>query len=112
MDMAEITVIIKDNTGTELWSFVAEDRKNFQELAAMHGIDIPLSCGGGVCGICMCSVEQGAEFVDEAKTSTPIMPMQRDEEGNPTEVLSCIAGVKTETFKDPLSHTIILQKTY
>ncbi|MDR0283065.1 MAG: 2Fe-2S iron-sulfur cluster binding domain-containing protein [Candidatus Peribacteria bacterium] len=23
----------------------------------MHGIEIPYSCGGGVCGICLCEVK-------------------------------------------------------
>ncbi|MBR4634513.1 2Fe-2S iron-sulfur cluster binding domain-containing protein [bacterium] len=23
----------------------------------MHGIDIPVSCGAGVCGVCLCKVE-------------------------------------------------------
>jgi ferredoxin len=29
----------------------------------MHGIDIPVSCGAGVCGVCLCKVEDGKDAV-------------------------------------------------
>ena len=109
---ANITVIIKDNNGKEIWSFEAQDEKHFQELAGMHGIDIPLACGGGVCGICLCSVEEWADAIQPDKITTPIMPLPTDENGDPKEILACTAGVKSEIFNDGKSHTIILQKSY
>ena len=108
----KITIIIKDNTDKEIWSFPAEDEKHFQELAAMHGIDIPLACGGGVCGICLCNIEKWADAVQPDKITTPIMPLPTDEQGNPKEILACVAGVKSEIFTDGQDHTIILQKAY
>lgn len=108
----KITVIIKDNSGKELGSFEAQDEKSFQELAAMHGIDIPLACGGGVCGVCLCKVEQGADAIQSDKITTPLIPLPNDEKGNPQEVLACVAGVKTEQFTNGTGTTIILQKSF
>lgn len=109
---AKVTVIIKDNTGKELWSFTAQDNKHFQEMAAMHGIDIPLACWWGVCGVCLCNVKAGAENIQADKITTPIIPLPTDDAGNPKEVLACVAGVKTDMFHDGQEHTIILQKVY
>ena len=111
-ETAEVIVIIKDNAGKELWSFIAEDMKSLQELAAMHGIDIPLACGGGVCGVCLCKVETGGEAIQPDKITNPIMPLPNDEQGNPKEILACVAGIKTDIFQDGKSHTIIIQKVY
>lgn len=107
-----VTVTIKDKDGKELWSFPAQDQQHFQEMAAMHGIEIPLACGGGVCGICLTKVEAGSEAIQPDKITTPIMPLPTDQAGNPQEVLACIAGVKTEMFHDGEDHSIILQKVY
>lgn len=107
-----VTIIIKDPTGKELWSFLAEDLKSFQELATLHGIDIPLSCGGGVCGVCLCKVETGGETIQSDKITTPLIPLPIDPEGNPQEVLACVAGIKSEIFNDGQEHTVILQKVY
>lgn len=86
--------------------------KNFQELAAFHGIDIPLSCGGGVCGVCLCKVEAGGDAIQSDKTTTPLIPLPLDSQGNPQEILACVAGVSSEVFSDGKEHTIILQKVY
>ncbi|MDR2190277.1 MAG: 2Fe-2S iron-sulfur cluster binding domain-containing protein [Candidatus Peribacteria bacterium] len=107
-----ITVSIKDPSGKELGSFVAQDEKSFQELAAMHGISIPLACGGGVCGVCLCQVQNGGEAIQPDKITTPLIPLPRDEQGNPKEILACVAGVKSEMFADGEEHTITLQKAY
>ena len=52
-----INVIIKDPKWNEVWQFTAEDGKNIAELAAMHGVDIPVSCGAWVCGVCLCKID-------------------------------------------------------
>jgi len=78
----------------------------------MHGIELPYSCGGGVCGICLCEVPAGAELVQDDLITTPIVPLSKDEKGNPQEILACIAGVKSEFFQDTQQHTIILKRQY
>jgi ferredoxin len=86
--------------------------KSFQELAVMHGIDIPLSCGGGVCGVCLCKVEAGGEVIQSDKITTPLIPLPEDAAGNPEEILACVAGITTEAFTDGQAHTVIIQKVY
>ena len=78
----------------------------------MHGIDIPLACGGGVCGVCLCSVQTGGEAIQPDKITSPLMPLPSDENGNPKEILACVAGIKSEMFTDGKHHTIVLQKAY
>lgn len=107
-----ITVIIKDPKWNEVWQFIAEDGKNIAELAAMHGIDIPVSCGAGVCGVCLCKVEDGKEVVKWDAFNSPLMPLKNDENWNPEEVLACIAGFNPEKFNDGQNHTVVLQRAY
>ncbi|MDR2416157.1 MAG: 2Fe-2S iron-sulfur cluster binding domain-containing protein [Candidatus Peribacteria bacterium] len=78
----------------------------------MHGINIPLACGGGVCGVCLCKVQAGGEVIQPDKITTPLIPLPTDEKGNPKEILACVAGVKTSSFQEGENHTIILQKVY
>ena len=107
-----ITVIIKDPKWNEIWQFTAEDGKNIAELAAMHGIDIPVSCGAGVCGVCLCKVEDGKEAVKWDAFNSPLMPLKSDENWNPEEDLACIAGFNPEKFNDWQDHTVVLQRAY
>ena len=107
-----ITVIIRDPQWNDVWQFTAEDGKNIAELAAMHGVDIPVSCGAGVCGVCLCKVNEWKETVKADAFNSPLMPLKTDENWNPEEVLACIAGFNPEKFNDGQDHTVILQRTY
>ncbi|MBO4203268.1 GatB/YqeY domain-containing protein [bacterium] len=111
-----ITVLIKDSTGKEVGSFQVKNDENasqsIQELAAMHGIEIPLACGGGVCGVCLCKVESGGEAVQSDKITAPAISLPQDANGNPAEILACVAGIKTEALKKGGNTTIVLQKAY
>jgi len=107
-----ITVIIKDPQWNEVWQFTAEDGKNIAELAAMHGVQIPVSCWAGVCGVCLCKVEEWKDTVKADAFNSPLMPLKTDENWNPEEVLTCIAGFNPEKFNDWQDHTVILQRTY
>ena len=108
----KITVIIKDPQWNEIWQFIAKDGVNIAELATMHGIDIPFSCGAGVCGVCLCKVEKWNDIVKADAFNSPLMPLKTDANGNPEEVLTCIAGFHPEAFNDGKDHTVILQRTY
>ena len=107
-----ITVIIRDPQWNDVWQFTAEDGKNIAELAAMHGVMIPVSCGGGVCGVCLCKVVEWKDVVKADAFNTPLMPLKTDENGNPEEVLTCIAGFNPEKLNDGQDHTVVLQRTY
>jgi len=107
-----ITVIIKDPQWNEVGQFTAEDGKNIAELAAMHGVMIPVSCGWWVCWVCLCKVEEGKDVVKADAFNAPLMPLKTDENWSPEEVLTCIAGFNPEKFNDWQDHTVILQRTY
>ena len=107
-----ITVIIKDPQWNEVWQFTAEDGKNIAELAAMHGVNIPVSCWAWVCWVCLCKVEEWKDALKADAFNSPLMPLKADESGNPEEVLTCIAWFKPEAFNDWKDHTIVLQRTY
>ena len=107
-----ITVIIRDPQWNDVWQFTAEDGKNIAELAAMHGVMIPVSCGGGVCWVCLCKVVEWKDVVKADAFNTPLMPLKSDENWNPEEVLTCIAGFNPEKLNDGQDHTVILQRTY
>ena len=78
----------------------------------MHGIDIPLSCGGGVCGVCLCQVTAGGEAIQPDKITSPLIPLPADAAGHPAEILACVAGIKAESFTDGQPHTVVIQKVY
>ena len=107
-----ITVIIRDPQWNDVWQFTAEDGKNIAELAAMHGVMIPVSCGWWVCGVCLCKVVEWKDVVKADAFNTPLMPLKSDENWNPEEVLTCIAGFNPEKLNDGQDHTVILQRTY
>ena len=107
-----INVIIKDPQWNEIGQFQAENGKNIAELAAMHGVEIPVSCGCGVCGVCLCKVEDWKDVVKADAFNSPLMPLKTDESWNPEEVLACIGGFNPEAFDDWQDHTVVLQRAY
>ena len=107
-----ITVIIRDPQWNDVGQFTAEDGKNIAELAAMHGVMIPVSCWWWVCGVCLCKVVEWKDVVKADAFNTPLMPLKTDEAWNPEEVLTCIAGFNPEKLNDWQDHTVILQRTY
>lgn len=110
-----VKVIVKDKEGKEIWSFNPTNRANFQEMAALQGIEIPVACGVGVCGICLCEVEEGNSMVQEDLYGNPAQPLPEDENGAPQEILACVAGIKEgekDLFADEEEHVIVLKRAY
>jgi ferredoxin len=107
-----INVIIKDPQWNEIWGFTAENWKNIAELAAMHWIDIPVSCWAGVCWVCLCKVEAGNNVIKWDAFNSPLMPLKNNENWEPEEVLTCIAWFDTEKFDDGKDYNVILKRTY
>ena len=85
-----ITVIIRDPQGNDVWQFTAEDGKNIAELAAMHGVMIPVSCWGWVCWVCLCKVIEWKDVVKADAFNTPLMPLKTDEEWNAEEDIKSV----------------------
>lgn len=80
-------ITIKDANGNVLKQIEADISKNLLAQLTEAGIDIPAACYTGICGACMCEVEQGSDNIEKNFSG---------QEGFPTddsEVMTCIAGV-------------------
>lgn len=92
--MTKIT--IKDSTGEVAGSFTGLSDESVGMTAQEEGIDIPFSCGVGACRTCLCTVEQGYEYIDPEA----IGPAQIDIDPEAYEILSCLAAMREDTPDD------------
>ena len=99
-----VEILIKDESGTELGSFVANDKDTIMEIARSNGVDIPSSCEAGACFVCACQVQQGMECLDQDKIGIALVDVE------PDQFLTCIGGIKPDMFTDGAYHKIVLQK--
>lgn len=83
-DTSGVKVIVKDSSGAELGSFMAETGKTLAQMAEMHDIDIPISCGAGACFVCAVKVLSGKEFLQQDLVSPPLVDLEED------QFLTCI----------------------
>lgn len=93
-------IIIKDANGNILKKIDADISKNLLAQLTEAWVDIPAACYTGICGACMCEVEQGSENIEKNFSG---------QEGFPTddsEVMTCIGGVKNK------DQDIILKSMY
>jgi ferredoxin len=105
-----VQIRIQDRQGNLIGQFTAEDKQSILQMAAAYGIDIPLSCGVGMCGICRCKILSGKEGVQIDKITTPVRELARDADGSFTEVFACIGGIKTDWLSDDELHEVVLEK--
>ncbi len=105
-----VTITLQKTDGTVISSFLAEDHQSIAQMTKKQGINFPISCGVGLCGICKCKILAGHEYIQIDKISLPIKPLERDENWNFTEVFACVWGVSSEAIKDTEHHEIILEK--
>ena len=85
-----VTIQLQQPDGTLIAVFPAENTMSIAQTAKKHGIDFPLSCGIGMCGICKCKIIKGQEYIQIDKISTPLKPLERDETGKFKEVFACV----------------------
>ena len=105
-----VTIKIQRPDGSIIANFPAEDRQSIAKIAKNNGIDFPISCGIGSCGICTCKIISWNEYVQIDKISMPIRPLQRDDDGKFQEVFACVWWISSESIKDTESHEVILEK--
>lgn len=105
-----VTVKIENNSGKEIWSFIADENKSLNQMAQDNNIDIPISCGMGACYICTCKIKKGAENVQIDKIMPPAVLPAQDENKNFKEVFTCVWWIKTEKIKSDENFEVILQK--
>lgn len=95
-----ITVLWKD--WVELWTFSAEKGKLITTMATENNVEIPMSCGAGACGQCLCEIIEWWEFIDKWNG---FMALEEN------QVLTCIAFIKDEYFDNNKSWKIIIKRT-
>lgn len=105
-----VTVKIQNNTGEDLGSFIADDKKSLSQMAQDNNIDIPVSCCMGACYVCACQIKKGAEHVKIDKLMPPAILPAQDENKNFKEIFTCVWGIQTDKIKSNENFEVILQK--
>ena len=72
-------------------------------MAKIAGIDLPISCGVGICGFCRSKIIAGKEYIDIGKKSMPMKDLEED------EVFICVGWILSSALTDEEEHEIILQ---
>jgi len=99
-----VKVTIKDASGVDLGSFIAQEWKTIAQMAEENNIDIPVSCGAGACFVCAVKVISGKEFLIQDMISPSLVDLEED------QFLTCIWGVDPKFINDWDSHEIVLEK--
>lgn len=51
-----VNIKLQRPDGSIIADFPAEDRQSIAQLAKNNGIEFPISCGIGSCGVCKCRI--------------------------------------------------------
>lgn len=105
-----VTITLQKPDGNIIAKFPAEDRQSISQIAKNNGIEIPVSCGIGVCGVCKCKIISWNQYVQIDKISMPMRPLERNEDGSFQEVFACVGWISSEAIKDTANHEVILEK--
>lgn len=98
-----VQVIIQNNIGQEVIRFAGEDSKTFYQMAKDAWLELPISCGVGVCGFCRSKIIAGKEYIDIGKKSMPLKDIAED------ELFICVGWILTSALRDKEMYEIILQ---
>lgn len=99
-----IKITLQDTNWKDLWSFEAKKWKLITEMAKENNIEIPFSCGSGACGLCLCEVIEGMEFINSEYLNHPMMELEDN------QILTCISAIKDKCFDDGKDHKIVLKR--
>jgi ferredoxin len=102
--MCTITIVIQDIDGTPIYNFVAKDGVSFLDMMEEQMMDYPYSCRAGACFSCVAKIVQWDELIDFGKLGMPLIDLDAD------QILTCVAGVKSEVLNWNQDQTIVLQK--
>lgn len=105
-----ITIVMQNTKWEKISEFLAQDKKSIAQCAKENETDIPIACKAGMCGICKAKILQGKKLIQIDKISMPMKALEMDQNGNPEEVFTCLAGIKSKFFNDGNSYEIILEK--
>ncbi len=103
-----IKVIVQSNEWEVLWEFTWEEGIAFTQMASKNWVEIPVSCGSWACGICRATILEWAEHIDKEMTGLEALPMWEE------EILTCIAGIKWELFREDIKEDIqiVIKRLY
>lgn len=99
-----IHIVVQDTDGSQLYQFPAKDMMSFLEMMEEQMMEYPYSCRAGACFSCVAQIVSWLEHVDFGKLGMPLIDLDAD------QVLTCVAGVKSECFTHDTDQTIVLQK--
>ena len=105
-----VTIILQKPDGSLIAKFPAEDKQSIAQLAKNNGIDFPISCGIGSCGVCTCKIISWNEYIQIDKISMPLRTLGRNEDGGFQEIFACVGGILSDAIKDTDNYEIILEK--
>lgn len=105
-----VTIKLQKPDGTLIGTFPAQDRQSILQIAQNNGIEIPISCGMGLCEVCKCKIVTWNQYVQIDKISPPILPLERSKDGAFQEVFTCIGGLTSQSIKDKENHEVVLEK--
>ena len=105
-----VTIKLQRPDGSIIANFPAEDRQSIAQIAKNNGIEFPISCGIGSCGVCKCRIVSWHEYIQIDKISPPMRPLERSEDWRFQEVFACIGGIASEAIKDTEDHEVVFEK--
>ncbi len=108
--MSNITISIQDKQWNTISSFLAQQNKSIAQCSKENNTPIPIACKAGMCGLCKAKVLQWKKLIQIDKISMPAKALPIDQEGNPEEVFTCLAGVYNKFFNDWENYKIVLEK--
>ncbi len=98
-----VLISLRNAAWQEIITFPWEEIKTIFQQAKEHGVDLPISCGVGVCWFCRTKILQGKEYIDIGKKSMPLKELAED------EVFICVGGILSSALSDREQHIVILQ---
>lgn len=105
-----VTIQLQQPDKTLIAELSGEDNMSIAQIARNHNVAFPTSCGVGMCWICKCKIIAGQEHIQIDKISTPLKPLERNEDWSFKEVFACVGGIKSDSLKDQQQYTVILEK--
>ena len=105
-----VKITIKDTEWNAVWSFDAEDKKSFTQMAKSHDISIATSCNAGACGMCKCKIIKWHDYIQTDKIMKPMWELKYDDNGKLDMIFTCVAWVKTKYIDDDEIYEIVLKK--
>lgn len=83
-------ITIKNASGEVIKTLDADINKTLLKQLEAEGVEIPSACFTGICGACMCEIEEWEKHINKEATTAPGFPLADE------EVMTCIAKVKAD----------------